>query len=261
MLIVYKPIGCTMVQLIDDLKNKHPVYKGKKISYAGRLDPMAHGLVILLVEDECKNQEHYIAETKKYRFQILLGFKTDTYDLLGIPNITDDINSSDKITTDNIITQFESHLGDSEQVYPNFSSFVAKSIKTGERKPLWKWTKESRLNEINIPSKTIHINSLIVNRIYNLNTEDLNHIIINKLNKLNDPNNEFRKKDILTHWNHILSKRNKFYRIIEVEALVSSGTYIRSLTNTVGEQLGCGAIAFDINRIKIGNYDDVTLSL
>ena len=40
-----------------------PEYKESKISYAGRLDPMAHGLVILLIDDGCKTQDDIILET------------------------------------------------------------------------------------------------------------------------------------------------------------------------------------------------------
>ena len=50
-------------------------------------------------------------------------------------------------------------------------------------------------------------------------------------------------------------------KIIEAEASVSSGTYIRSLTDKIGKELKCGAIAFDIKRIKIGPYDNDHLSL
>ena len=49
-------------------------------------------------------------------------------------------------------------------------------------------------------------------------------------------------KDILTGLKPILKK----YR-----ANVSSGTYIRSLSNQIGNDIGCGALAIDIKRIKL----------
>ena len=63
-----------------------------------------------MVEDECKNQDHHGRNKRSIVFDTT-GFKTDTYGA-RIPNITDDINDSDKITTDNIIKQLESHLDD-----------------------------------------------------------------------------------------------------------------------------------------------------
>ena len=39
--------------------------------------------------------------------------------------------------------------------------------------------------------------------------------------------------------------------VYKFKSKVSSGTYIRSLTNRIGEHLGCGAITLDINRVKI----------
>ena len=51
MLIVYKPEGWTPNQLIDYIKFNYLQYKDSKISFAGRLDPMARGLTILLMDD------------------------------------------------------------------------------------------------------------------------------------------------------------------------------------------------------------------
>ena len=44
---------------------------------------MANGLMILLINNECKQQDKYLKLNKTYEFDILFGFKTDTYDVLG----------------------------------------------------------------------------------------------------------------------------------------------------------------------------------
>ena len=44
---------------------------------------MACGLMILLINNECKQQDKYLKLNKIYEFDILFGFKTDTYDVLG----------------------------------------------------------------------------------------------------------------------------------------------------------------------------------
>ena len=64
MLVVNKPIGWTSNQLIDYIKNNFNEFRNSKISYAGRLDPMAHGLMILLIDDECKRQNEFICKKK-----------------------------------------------------------------------------------------------------------------------------------------------------------------------------------------------------
>ncbi len=44
------------------------------------------------------------------------------------------------------------------------------------------------------------------------------------------------------------------YPIVKIRADVSSGTYIRSLAETIGEQLGTGAYCTTIVRTRIGEY-------
>ena len=53
------------------------------MTYAGRLDPMASGLLIVLAGEETKNKEKYLNLDKEYLFEVLFGFKTVTYDFLG----------------------------------------------------------------------------------------------------------------------------------------------------------------------------------
>ena len=49
---IYKPIGMTPVELIRNYKKENHIKE--RVSFAGRLDPMAHGEMVLLVGDECK---------------------------------------------------------------------------------------------------------------------------------------------------------------------------------------------------------------
>lgn len=59
-----------------------------------------------------------------------------------------------------------------------------------------------------------------------------------------------------------LSVRDFRWPLVEMEALVSSGTYIRSLARDIGEKTGVGAYCQDIRRISIGNMNvDDAISL
>ena len=51
------------------------------------------------------------------------------------------------------------------------------------------------------------------------------------------------------------------WKIVEIDAEVSSGTYIRSLCQMIGEKLHCGGIAFDINRIGIDGIENPNFCL
>ncbi|PSO45951.1 MAG: tRNA pseudouridine(55) synthase, partial [Parcubacteria group bacterium QH_9_35_7] len=59
MVLLDKPISLTPLQTIEKFKEQNPKYKDKKMSYAGRLDPMAEGLLLCLVGEENKNREEY----------------------------------------------------------------------------------------------------------------------------------------------------------------------------------------------------------
>ena len=51
---IYKPVSITPLQAIEKFKLQNPCYKNQKISYPGRLDPMAQGILLLLVGNENK---------------------------------------------------------------------------------------------------------------------------------------------------------------------------------------------------------------
>ena len=83
-ILINKPISLTPLQAIRRLQSLHPELEGEKIGYAGRLDPMAEGLLLLLVSDENKKRKEYERLPKTYEFEVLLGIETDSYDVLGI---------------------------------------------------------------------------------------------------------------------------------------------------------------------------------
>jgi len=78
---VYKKYGETPLECLKKLKNR-PLKV--PMTYAGRLDPAAEGLIITLFGDQCHKKDEYTSLPKEYTLQILFGFSTDTYDLLGL---------------------------------------------------------------------------------------------------------------------------------------------------------------------------------
>lgn len=234
-IITYKEIGETPLEIV----NKYRTEKNK-YAFAGRLDPMARGKMIVLEGIECKEQDKYCGLDKIYEFEILFGFSTDTYDILGI---VQDYNFIEP-------KQFEinSYLGKYNQPYPPYSSIVI------NKQPLWWWAKNNRLEEIEIPKKNINIYNLdCLGDIEIESNLELFRQIKNKIYKLNSNNlKQFRANIIIEKWEKILLENPEFKPIIKkYRAKVSSGTYIRSLVNRIGNDLGLGALAFDIHRTEI----------
>lgn len=78
-LIVAKPAGLTSAQVTGRIKGLGQ----RKIGHAGTLDPMATGLLVVLLGHGTKLAEHLNTGTKVYRGVLRLGLTTDTYDREG----------------------------------------------------------------------------------------------------------------------------------------------------------------------------------
>ena len=237
---VYKPIGKTPLDMIHELKTK-PRYTSTKMSYAGRLDPMAEGLLIILTDDDCLKQQLYHNLNKVYDFQLLLGISTDTYDILGM--ITDNkpiINYSIQ-SIYNCIYSFGTTF---KQYYPPFSSQRVAG------KPLWYYARNNSLSDIDIPYKMITIHSINIKKHHVKSHTSILKYINDSINLLDSQKN-FRQNDILKGWSK-LSEGN--YLIVDVRTHVSSGTYIRSLCHSIGKKLNIPCMAYSIKRQTVGDY-------
>ncbi len=123
---VYKPIGLTSLQLVEKVKQNFPEIQ--KISYAGRLDPLAHGVILLLVNDETKNCHQYFSLPKTYKFKVLFGISTDTYDFMGsVQKINLNMPNDYELSINKFLKK---HRGKHIQPYPPYSSTPHKNSNT-----------------------------------------------------------------------------------------------------------------------------------
>lgn len=273
---IYKALGETPYQAILKFKKRFPEYMNVKISYAGRLDPMAEGLLLLLVGEENKKRKKYENLSKTYEFTVLLGIATDTYDILGkivhSPNLNSHlINNSSIVESgdgtsmdygkwqmENILKSF---LGKRVQPYPPYSSKAVKG------KPLYWWARENRLDEIEIPTKEIEI--------YDLRLMSSEEIKISRLDRdsewqrpsgqdlrfkiqenIKKVNGNFRQEEILKTWeDFFINTKHTEFPIFHCKITCSSGTYIRGIAYEIGQKIGPGAIALSIKRTNVGKYD------
>ena len=58
-LSIYKPLGKTPLEIIKEVKKQYPEYADESIGYAGRLDPMAEGILLLLISEENLKRKKY----------------------------------------------------------------------------------------------------------------------------------------------------------------------------------------------------------
>ena len=238
----YKKYTETLERTLERFVRTHPKYKDSKITYAGRLDPMAEGLLLLLTGSDVHKKEKFLGFEKVYEVDFILGVETDTYDILGMLTSQGKDDVSDK----HLIQEINNLLQITTQVYPPYSS------KPVLGKPLWKWAKEGRLDEIRIPEKSVEI----------LEPTYLGQDLISKdilecdiLEALELVDGDFRQDEIISSWkSHFENTDREQFKVHRMRVRVSSGTYIRSLVSHIGTELGVGATSLKIRRIQVGKY-------
>jgi len=249
---VQKRVGETPLQATERARLHHGIPLDIPLAYAGRLDPMASGELLIVVGDECKVQEKYHTLDKEYFCEVLLGVGSDTHDVLGITE--SDIPHHPSPT--DIMRILEGFRGTITLPYPHFSS------KTVKGKPLHMWTLEKRLHEIEIPTKTSRIYTL---NLIGMRTQSGREIVddvrekISLLPQVTDPRKalgeDFRRVEVLSSWDTFLSHHeHDRYTILSLRCIASSGTYMRTLGAQIGEKLGTKALAYSIHRSRIGTF-------
>src|SRR3984885_11035345 len=126
----------------------HSEFADIPMTYAGRLDPMASGQLLILWGDECKNKEKYLGLDKEYEVEVLFGVKTDTGDLLGL--IETVVEAEPDFSK---IMPLKKYAGKFKQEYPAYSS------KTVDGKQLHTLARAGELPD-EMPTKTVEIYSI-----------------------------------------------------------------------------------------------------
>ncbi len=190
---INKPKGFTSFDVVAKLRK---ILKTRKIGHAGTLDPMATGVLPILVGKAtklcaliCDNYKEYIADFK-------LGVLTDTLDITGKVLLTSDV----RVTKLDIENTLQKYLGELYQTVPMYSA-----VKVNGQK-LYNLARKGQ--EVKRPKKLVNVSKLELKN-YNPQTKE-GRIIVG----------------------------------------CSKGTYIRSLIDDLGKDLGCYATMINLCRTK-----------
>ncbi len=124
----------------------------KKIGHCGTLDPMATGLLMLVVGRATKIQDLLMSEDKEYQGTMVLGKTTSTQDKEG------EVTSETEVppfTEQQIAEAFSNYLGDFEQMPPMVSAIKMGGV------PLYKLARqgkevERKLRAVKVMSYDLH---------------------------------------------------------------------------------------------------------
>lgn len=119
-LIIDKPGGMTSHDVVNRLRR----YTGEKsIGHLGTLDPMATGVLPMLLGKYTRLAQYFSTAEKSYTGVIRFGFATDTYDAEGQPAGPDLWNELEgTISLEKIMSAAERFRGEVDQLPPPYSA-------------------------------------------------------------------------------------------------------------------------------------------
>lgn len=198
-LLIDKPQNITSHDVVNFVRRRLSV---KKVGHSGTLDPMATGVLVVLLGNATKLASKFTNFDKEYYSELTLGAMTDTSDAQGkiIRNFPE--SSYSNLKKEDFEVVLESFKGEINQVPPMFSALRFK----GHR--LYDLARRG----IEVPREPRKI------KIFEL-----------ELLEFNLPKISFR-------------------------VVCSKGTYIRKLSEDIGETLGCGAYQSKLRRTRVGEF-------
>ncbi|HZW48920.1 MAG TPA: tRNA pseudouridine(55) synthase TruB [Bacillota bacterium] len=110
-----KPSGPTSHDLVSFLRRQ---LKIKQIGHTGTLDPLATGVLPLCVGDATRLAEYLTGKNKTYRVKMLLGWRSDSYDVTGSMTESDDF----RLGSVELLQVLEQFRGEIEQIPPMHSA-------------------------------------------------------------------------------------------------------------------------------------------
>lgn len=197
LLLFDKPKDWTSHDAAEAFRRMLP--RGTKVGHCGSLDPVATGLLVLLVGPCTRLQARMQGLDKVYSGEIRLGVATDSGDITGAVTREQEVPT---LTLDQLSGQLQAHLGEFSMPAPAYSAVKHQG------KALYKYARKG----LPIPVKPRKC------RIYSW--------------------------DALSYSSPDLSHR----------LACSSGTYVRSLAESLGARLGCGATVLTLRRESIAGF-------
>lgn len=155
-LIVNKPKNFTSRDVINELNRKLGT---KKIGHTGTLDPIATGVLVVVIGSYTKLVNDLTSLDKEYIAEIKLGIKTDTGDITG--SVLEE-NNNYNISKEDILDVFDLFPKEYEQTVPKYSAVKV------DGKKLYEYARNNI--DVELPKRLV--------KIYELELLDFNNDVI-----------------------------------------------------------------------------------
>jgi tRNA pseudouridine55 synthase len=200
-LLIDKPAGWTSHDVVAKVRSNLKKETGQKVKvgHTGTLDPMATGLLILVIGSHTKRAGEFSELDKVYEAEITLGAISTTGDKEGEITKVSDIQPS-KLSIEAVLSRFEGEILQKPHKYSAVKIDGQRAYKAARA------------------GKTVEIEPREVT-IYGITDVEYE------------------------------------YPLLRFTAKVSSGTYIRSLAEDIGDVLGTGAYLSALRRTQVGSFE------
>ena len=190
-IVINKPEGYTSFDVVSVMKK---LFSQKKVGHAGTLDPIATGVLPILLGSATKAQDMFPNSDKEYIAEFKLGITTDTLDITG-KALTQSNIYVNKFQVEEALKYFKGNI---KQIPPMYSALKK------DGKKLYELAREGI--EVQREQRNITIKEI---ELMDFNEQEQTGVI---------------------------------------RVLCSKGTYIRSICDDLGSNLGCGAIMTNLKR-------------
>ncbi|MES2640208.1 MAG: hypothetical protein V4850_12015 [Myxococcota bacterium] len=238
--MLHKPPGWTPLEAMEDLRARTPALAGEPMVYAGRLDPMAEGLLLVLTGEDRFGLPAHLTHDKRYEATLLFGVRSDTHDALG--RLASGLGGAPPPDCAEAVAG----LGGTHTLpLPVWSAYRVRG------RPLHAWAREGRLHEISVPVRDMVVTA--VERVA-ATTVRPSALLDDVHARITRVRGTFRQAEALADWAGL---GELDLPLVQVTATltVTSGTYIRALAHDVGARLGCGALLLALRRTRVGPYE------
>ncbi len=238
---VWKRWGETPLEALERLRTHLGLDIHIPMTYAGRLDPAAEGVLVVLSNTAVHKKEEYLALPKTYTAQIVFGLSTDTGDMLGVYTGARAV----EVTAEKIQQTLTTYVGTYTQAYPLFSS------KPVGGKPLFTYGHSGEVVEV--PTHEVYVQEISLVSLDTLSGKDIQEKT-DKLCRL--VTGDFRQSQILSSLS--LVDRDRQYQVATVSMTVGSGFYVRVFADELGHKLGTKGVLYGLIRDSVGGYTQTT---
>ncbi len=125
LILINKPKNYTSFDVVASMRK---ICNQKKVGHTGTLDPMATGVLPILLGNATKAQSILPNDDKKYSATFKLGITTDTQDITGKVLSTSNV----KVTINELQAILNSFIGEIKQIPPMYSALKQKGVKLYE---------------------------------------------------------------------------------------------------------------------------------